>query len=876
MEAKKRKKSSEYSFKGVRVYASAEPLADGMRPYRMVFESAETSFIYAEVVLLNKARRKWEADMTITCFRLTPQGKEEFAKASCKKTVRSTDETIFFREGWGSDEPGHIWKRGDYRVEVVLNGEQAGVTHFYVEDSGVVSQEHNPYFDLINIELYEGGKSGVSLGNRKYLKTFNADTTRYVWAEVSIENLLSRSWFCELSFNFFNESKDLKGRDTELKLVKPHEREVNLQLGLGDEQPGSWQKGRYTLEIRFMGKLVGMILFECGEEEREGSNPVFHEDALQLLNEEESSEKAPVKHNQEAQKDFYKMVGLAQVKKQVKDYLNYLQFLKIRQERGFKEQDKLPLHAVFTGNPGTGKTTVARLLGKVYQQMGLLSSDTFYEVGRVELVGQYIGQTAPKVRDVIENARGGVLFIDEAYSLARNEKDDKDYGNEVIEILVKELSDGPGDIAIFVAGYPAEMETFLKSNPGLRSRFRNHFHFSDYTPDELLQISKRFSKENEISYTEKAMEYLNDYLTKAYKNRDKSFGNARMVKKIVEDTKVAMANRLMNNPERLPEMSDYRLKTARIEDLKKVLSTTQPQQPELKINEPELNEGLQDLHNLTGLKTVKMKVQELVELVRFYRQANFNTVRRFSMHTVFKGNPGTGKTTVARIIGKIYNALGILERGHLIECSRQDLVAGYVGQTAIKTKEMLNRAMGGILFIDEAYALFSGEGKEDFGKEAIETILKAMEDERGKFAVIMAGYTNEMDKLLHMNPGLKSRFDHEIYFDDYSHEELMTIAHNMFRTEGLFMHPAAEAALGQTLAKLGGVKSRFNGNARTVRRLTEESARQQHLRIARIATDKRTKKLMRTVLKADIDKVDLETLSIKPADRPIGFKNSSS
>ena len=170
-----------------------------------------------------------------------------------------------------------------------------------------------------------------------------------------------------------------------------------------------------------------------------------------------------------------------------------------------------------------------------------------------------------------------------------------------------------------------------------------------------------------------------------------------------------------------------------------------------------LFESLAELNALTGLDSVKTEVNEMVKLVRFYQESGKDVLNKFSLHTVFTGNPGTGKTTVARILSRIYKGLGILEKGHLIEVDRQGLVAGYVGQTAIKTADKVNEAVGGILFIDEAYSLANESGgQHDFGGESIQVILKRMEDLRGKFGVIVAGYTENMQDFINSNPGLRS------------------------------------------------------------------------------------------------------------------------
>jgi len=205
----------------------------------------------------------------------------------------------------------------------------------------------------------------------------------------------------------------------------------------------------------------------------------------------------------------------------------------------------------------------------------------------------------------------------------------------------------------------------------------------------------------------------------------------------------------------------------------------------------------------------------------------------YFLHTVLIGNPGTGKTTVARILAKIYKALGLLERGHVVETDRQGLISGFVGQTAIKTTEKIDDAMGGVLFIDEAYALSNYGGMQgDYGNEAIQTILKRMEDSRGKFFVFAAGYPSNMETFLKANPGLSSRFDKILKFDDYSQDELYEIGLKMVEDLKYDMSEEARSILFKILAEMHVKRDKYFGNARDVRKMVLEIIKQQNLRIA--------------------------------------------
>ena len=276
---------------------------------------------------------------------------------------------------------------------------------------------------------------------------------------------------------------------------------------------------------------------------------------------------------------------------------------------------------------------------------------------------------------------------------------------------------------------------------------------------------------------------------------------------------------------------------AKENELPTAVATPGPEKKEPeKPKEPEKS-GMAELNELNGLEAVEHDVKELVNLVKTQKlreERGMKTVP-VSLHLVFSGNPGTGKTTIARILAKIYREIGALSKGQLVEVDRSNLVAGYVGQTAIKTQGVISKAMGGILFIDEAYTLARSEGGNDFGQEAIDTILKAMEDHRDDFVVIVAGYTDLMQKFINSNPGLKSRFNKYIEFPDYTAEELIAIFDMRCNKYGYVFTPEAREKVNAIIIEREKNKGPNFANARDVRNLFEKIITNQATRIAELA-----------------------------------------
>ena len=533
------------------------------------------------------------------------------------------------------------------------------------------------------------------------------------------------------------------------------------------------------------------------------------------------------------------MVGLSGVKKEISNLAAFLN-LQIRRGETNTFQGK---HYVFTGNPGTGKTTVARIMADVFRTLGIVSRGQLVEADRAKLVAGYAGQTAIKTNQLIDSALGGVLFIDEAYTLKSNDQDS--FGAEAIDTLLKRLEDDRGKFVCIVAGYTDNMHDFIDSNPGLKSRFTQTIHFDDYTPDELTQIFLNLAKAKNFTVDEETQATIHRQFEQLYLRRDKNFGNAREARRIFDQAVEKQSQRLvsmMGNPD-FKDEDMYRITSADLE-----VEPAEKARP--------IDEVLNELDDFIGMRSVKNMIRRLAVQSMFMKQRaemGAGKVQQMSMNFILTGNPGTGKTSVARKMGEVLQAMDILPTSRVIEASRATLVGKYMGETPKIVNNMCDKAMGGILFIDEAYTLSSEN--DQYGKEAIDTLMKRMEDDRGKFVVIAAGYQNEMEKFLSVNPGLASRFTHKMHIDDYNEDELLAIFKKMAQKDNYKLSPEAEFKLLDVICRRVVNKDANFGNAREIRNMLDATIQQLSMRVSGMAPENVTQETYQLILPEDIREV---------------------
>lgn len=520
--------------------------------------------------------------------------------------------------------------------------------------------------------------------------------------------------------------------------------------------------------------------------------------------------------------DLNEFVGMTEIKRAVEELALEMEYNMTLEKRGINKGKKPSVHIVLTGNPGTGKTTIARKLGEIFEAIGFLDSGHVVEVDRSQMVSQYMGETPKLVDKLVDRAIGGILFIDEAYTLAPVDPSGKkdELGMQALEKLMKRMEDDRGKFVVIAAGYKTEMENLLHVNPGMRSRFNRFLNIDDYTPDELFEILCTFVSNAKYKLDDDAKELARKAIKHIYATRNKNFANGRVIRTFFEKMNAIHSERVSKLS---PELqTNEELTTFRKADI-----------PFEEPVELDYGDAIKALNGLVGLKNVKEEILNLVSLVNLQTKRSASSAFA-GKHYIFTGNPGTGKTTVARIMAQILKSVGLVSRGHLVEADRSMLVAGFSGQTAIKTNQLVDSAMGGILFIDEAYTLLSGEN-DSFGKEAIDTLLKRLEDDRGKFVCIVAGYTKEMHQFIDSNPGLKSRFTQTIHFEDYNPQELTEIFVNLVHSKKLILKDDARKAAQNLFEVLYNSRDKNFANAREVRTVFEQSLVNQSKRLLSIS-----------------------------------------
>ncbi len=508
--------------------------------------------------------------------------------------------------------------------------------------------------------------------------------------------------------------------------------------------------------------------------------------------------------------------GLARAKKELSELVVELHAERARRAAGITYRAKAR-HMMFTGNVGTGKLTVARLLGQLLREHGVLPGGHLVKATRWDLVGAYVADSTTNVNKLVERAKGGVLFLDELCVL---DPDNSTRDAEAVARLTAILDEQVENVVIIAEGNGRAMQEFSRKFPQLANHFARRIHFPDYTDDELTEIFLRTTHDAGFTVSDETRAKAHTLISQI--DRTVSFSNGWFIADYFDRALAQQAVRLAEASASTESNADA-VRQLLPEDLPETTHAATPAGSRAPMDE---------LERLIGMEQIKAQVRALMAEVTVapLREEAGMPASKPSRHIVFAGNPGTAKTTVARILAAVYADLGLLSSGHLVEVTRADLVAGYIGQTALKTSAAINRALGGVLFIDEAYALAPPDSPRDFGYEAIATLVEKMENNGDDLVVIAAGYPNDMRRFLSSNPGLGSRFAKVLTFEDYTDEQLLAIWEKIAHDAGFTVAPGVQEAIRALLSQIE--RGKQFGNGRFMRKLFEATVSRQAMRLA--------------------------------------------
>jgi len=583
------------------------------------------------------------------------------------------------------------------------------------------------------------------------------------------------------------------------------------------------------------GKYKGERFFRC----KPGYGVYLPIDDVEVM-EPEDSDDAAAGFQELTMKPFSLDAALDDLVAQTaaKDHLKGLRNLvEVQRKReSFGVHESRPLHFVWLGHSGTGMSTFAKHLSWLLADLGVTSQEKVLEVTRKDIIDD-----EKKVDAAVKAAKGGVLFVYDAHTLKDPERSDS-AGVDCVNALSKHIdaqvrkctgkegqSAWPQSFVVVLAGPRAEMTAFLEFAAGLSRVCSCRTEFTDFSIDELVGILRRLVARRQFKLDAKLTdERLSDFIRKAQQSRrgigdkaGKGPGNIKLVQAVLEDAVARQTNRV------------WEAGTVSLESLTMLTEADFVDAVQQQGQEEAIQRALRKLDGIVGLDAVKGFVRSLHATIKIQQERRAagidGSAEIGTLHMIFQGNPGTGKTTVARVVADLLRAMGLLSSGHMVESDRSSLVAGYSGQTAIKTKAAVESALGGVLFIDEAYALVQAD-KDSFGREALDTLIKLVEDYRSELVVILAGYTKEMGVLVSQNPGVASRFPTVIEFEDYSAKEMMQIADHMLIQDVLILDETARRALYRIFETLVNLPRHSNG--RSVRNILEKAKRNQALRLA--------------------------------------------
>lgn len=718
-------------------------------------------------------------------------------------------------------------------------------------------------FEILSARFFDLSDS-LSSGKRKYLIQFDENNLTYIAVELLFRNPYFKKgnrvingtaiWYLNNSETGRNNFKIELKSDWEI---------TEFVQSWGTELPGFWKSGEGKVEILLEDKLVCSRTFLIGETEIINLEVADEEILPARMLKTETTQPPSVDlyriHKidsvslENLLNELYEFIGLENLKQSLVDFLTYLNFINERKKKGIKTEEKLELHCLFLGNPGTGKTSVARLLGKILKAMGVLENGHVIEVDRTGLVGQYVGETAIKTDKIISEALGGILFIDEAYTL-KKAGISSDFGQEAIDTLLKRMEDYKGKFVVIAAGYPSLMKEFINSNPGLRSRFTHTFIFDDYTPVQLSEIFKLFASREEYEIDEAAEEFLIRQLEEIYKHRDQSFGNARLIRKIFTEAKIQLSKRYQSVSEY--EKIKFSLNKIGVEDIRTALEKLGEVVLTKVSDIKSVDKVLERINNLVGLDNFKREVNELVKLARYYFEEGENISEKFNFHFLFTGKNSAGQNVAAKYLTEILFSLGIIPQIEFSEFDIRQFIGDDIYQTAERTNKIFDRVKSGVLLIRDFDFIFNEKQlNTSIVSEFVTHFITRLQKDAGKIKVVAEVDSEFLENLPDEFVSIKSFFSKVVAFDDYTPDELLNIFSSMLNQKRLQLSDESKELLRKFFFHVYRNKDKYPPNTLLLKNISDIIQRRHLLRIADIPRIHRSDEINRIIDLDDIEDI---------------------
>ena len=732
----------------------------------------------------------------------------------------------------GNDLKSKEFQQGEIKSQWILNTTKMMGNRFnnnYPSNQGKA--------EIFSVRMFNLSES-LQLQKRTYLLQFDEMRTSYVAAEIKIKNpnyKLTKSLYNGLTIWYLEDEE--VGRNPFTIELNTDWKYVEFVQSWGTPVPGFWKQGEGRIEVLFDNELILKQVFQVGQNEIVDFT-VEEEEKDSTLSSQITSQPKKIEQFQKTSTDnislttlfeeFDTLIGLKSLKQSLKDFITYLNFVSERKRQGIDTEESIAANCIFLGNPGTGKTTVARLLGKFFRSIGILEHGHVIEVDRSELIGEYIGETEQKTEKVINQALGGILFIDEAYSLKR-EKTGKDFGQDAIDIILKRMEDHKGKFFVIAAGYPTPMQNFLESNPGLKSRFTHFFNFDNYSPEELTAIFKSFSAKEKYLLTPESEEMLTAKLENICAKPDESFGNARFIRNLFNETKIELSKRYQQLNEAERDFSS--LNTVLKDDIQAALLNLERRNTINGSDERKVEKYITEVNSLVGLEDVKNTFNRILASIKVDKLKKDRSIASVpkNLNSFFIAEPGNGTTTVARLFAKSLKESGRLTKGQLIEIDSSTFYGLSKIDAYLMMDELSKKLLGNVILVNDAVATL--QCTDDFSDSLLQYFLKKLYIINDDVVAILAGNREEIDSVTNNFPVLGNQFPNKFIFEQFSARQLLEIAHSLCQKKNYQLDEGAWQQLFELINELKSEKRKNFYNARTIKDILNKAISIQEDRI---------------------------------------------